>query len=102
MADDTRHERARFTAVPRTRRPARAGDATLRWPVLRNNLRCGAIWRLQPSRRLRVRRDCRKRIFVIRSGMQQLGYVEGRNVIIEWRYADALYPRAVELATELV
>ena len=37
-----------------------------------------------------------------RLGMQQLGYVEGRNVIIEWRYADALYPRAVELATELV
>src|SRR5262249_17955291 len=37
-----------------------------------------------------------------RSGMRELGYVEGRNVAIEWRYADALFARAVELATELV
>jgi putative ABC transport system substrate-binding protein len=34
--------------------------------------------------------------------MGQLGYVEGRNIAIEWRYADALFSRAVELATELV
>ncbi len=37
-----------------------------------------------------------------RSGMRELGYVEGRNIAIEWRYADALFSRAVELATELV
>jgi putative ABC transport system substrate-binding protein len=37
-----------------------------------------------------------------RSGMRELGYVEGRTVRIEWRYADALFARAVELATELV
>jgi ABC-type uncharacterized transport system substrate-binding protein len=37
-----------------------------------------------------------------RSGMRELGYVEGRTVAIEWRYADALYARAVELAAELV
>jgi putative ABC transport system substrate-binding protein len=37
-----------------------------------------------------------------RSGMRELGYVEGRNISIEWRYADALFSRAVELATELV
>jgi putative ABC transport system substrate-binding protein len=37
-----------------------------------------------------------------RSGMRELGYVEGRTVVIEWRYADALFARAVELATELV
>src|SRR5262245_58816907 len=37
-----------------------------------------------------------------RSGMRELGYVEGRTVRIEWRYADALFTRAVELATELV
>jgi putative ABC transport system substrate-binding protein len=37
-----------------------------------------------------------------RSGMRELGYVEGRTIAIEWRYADALYTRAVELATELV
>ena len=37
-----------------------------------------------------------------RSGMRELGYVEGQNIAIEWRYADALYARAVEIATELV
>jgi putative tryptophan/tyrosine transport system substrate-binding protein len=34
--------------------------------------------------------------------MRELGYVEGRTIAIEWRYADALFARAVELATELV
>jgi len=37
-----------------------------------------------------------------RSGMRELGYVEGRNIAVEWRYADGLYNRAVELATELI
>ena len=37
-----------------------------------------------------------------RSGMRELGYVEGRTIAIEWRYADGLFARAVELATELV
>ena len=37
-----------------------------------------------------------------RSGMRDLGYIEGRNVAIEWRYADAQFSRAVELAAELV
>jgi putative ABC transport system substrate-binding protein len=37
-----------------------------------------------------------------RSGMRELNYVEGRTVSIAWRYADALFARAVQLATELV
>jgi putative tryptophan/tyrosine transport system substrate-binding protein len=37
-----------------------------------------------------------------RAGLQSLGYSEGRNIEIEWRYADGLYSRAVERATELV
>src|SRR5262249_12145294 len=38
----------------------------------------------------------------LRSGMHDLGYVEGRNIAIEWRYADAQFSRAAELAAELV
>ena len=38
----------------------------------------------------------------LRSGMRDLGYIEGHNIAFEWRYADAQYSRAVELATELV
>jgi putative tryptophan/tyrosine transport system substrate-binding protein len=37
-----------------------------------------------------------------RSGMRDLGYIEDRNVAIEWRYANAQFSRAVELAAELV
>src|SRR5262249_15676710 len=37
-----------------------------------------------------------------RSGMRDLGYSEGGNIAIEWRYADAQFSRAVELAAELV
>ena len=37
-----------------------------------------------------------------RSGMGDLGYIEGHNIAFEWRYANAQYSRAVELAAELV
>jgi putative tryptophan/tyrosine transport system substrate-binding protein len=34
--------------------------------------------------------------------MRELGYVEGKNLLIEWRFADADYERLPELAAELV
>ena len=37
-----------------------------------------------------------------RSGMRDLGYIEDRNIAIAWRYANAQFSRAVELAAELV
>jgi putative ABC transport system substrate-binding protein len=37
-----------------------------------------------------------------RSGLRGLGYIEGANVEIEWRYADAQFSRALKLAEELV
>jgi putative ABC transport system substrate-binding protein len=37
-----------------------------------------------------------------RSGLRDLGYIDGRNIAIEWRYADALFSRALKLAEELV
>lgn len=35
-------------------------------------------------------------------GMRELGYIEGKNLIIEWRYADGVLERLPDLATELV
>ena len=35
-------------------------------------------------------------------GMRELGYVEGRNLVIEWRFADGRNERLLDLATELV
>jgi hypothetical protein len=34
----------------------------------------------------------------LRSGMGDLGYIEGHNIAFEWRYADAQFSRAVEFA----
>ena len=35
-------------------------------------------------------------------GLRELGYVEGRDIVIEWRFADGKYERAAGLAAELV
>ncbi len=35
-------------------------------------------------------------------GMRELGYVEGKNLVIDWRYAEGKYERLPELVAELV
>ncbi len=37
-----------------------------------------------------------------RQGMRELGYVEGKNFIIQWRFADGKYERLPSLAAELL
>ena len=42
------------------------------------------------------------RIEAFRQGLRALGYVEGKNIVIEWREADGNFDRVHELANELV
>jgi len=42
------------------------------------------------------------RVEAFRAGLRDLGYVEGRNIVIEYRFAGGQYERLPELAAELV
>jgi putative ABC transport system substrate-binding protein len=42
------------------------------------------------------------RIEAFRQGLRELGYVEGKNIVIEWRYVEGKPERMSELAAELV
>ena len=46
--------------------------------------------------------DAAFRMAAFRDGLKELGFVEGHNVEIEYRYADSNYDRLPELANELV
>jgi putative ABC transport system substrate-binding protein len=46
--------------------------------------------------------EYRRLVEALRTGLRKLGYEEGRNIVIEYRWAEGRYDRLPELATELV
>ena len=63
----------------------------------------GKVWRVGflSSRRRPVSFDL-DFIGPFTQGMRELGYVDGKNLVIEWRFADGRYERLPALAAELV
>jgi putative ABC transport system substrate-binding protein len=42
------------------------------------------------------------RVAAFRQGLRELGYIEGKNIFVEYRYAEAKLDRLKELAAELL
>ena len=53
-------------------------------------------------RLIRARRPPDQRSSAFRQGLRELGYIEGKNIVIEYRYADGRSERLPALTEELV
>jgi putative ABC transport system substrate-binding protein len=60
------------------------------------------VWRVGFLRLQPATAETAKNNEVFLRRMRDLGYVEGRNLILEWRYADGKFERLPELAADLV
>jgi putative ABC transport system substrate-binding protein len=77
------------------------GVAAAAWPL--------AARAQQPGRKYRIgflgvssHAEYRRQVDALRTGLRQHGYEEGKNIVIEYRWADSRYDRLTELAAELV
>src|SRR5262249_132512 len=102
-AGQTAGDRRRGRGMKRREFIALLGAATLAWP-LAARAQQGKVWRigfLTPrSRPSPTGHDGCSAAFL--RGMNDLGYTDGKNLAVEWRYADGDYKRLAGFAAELV
>jgi putative tryptophan/tyrosine transport system substrate-binding protein len=80
---------------------ATLGGAAAVWPLATRSQPSGKTYRigfLGPGSYAGRKRD----IDALRMGLRRLGYEEGRNIVIEYRWAEGRYDRLLELTAELV
>ena len=77
------------------------GGAAAAWPLATRAQQVGKIYRIGILEPIPAARNAAN-LEALRKGLRELGYVEGRNLIIEYRSADGRAERFPELASELV
>jgi putative tryptophan/tyrosine transport system substrate-binding protein len=76
------------------------GGAAASWPLAARAQQAGKVARIGSLRHGPAAANA-DRIEAMRAGLRQLGYVEGKNIVIEFRWAETV-DQLPELATELV
>jgi putative ABC transport system substrate-binding protein len=71
------------------------------WPLAARAQSPGKVWRIGILETRSIATNARN-LDAFRQGLRELGYVEGRNLIIEYRSADGRAERFPELAAELL
>src|SRR6266496_4746194 len=71
------------------------------WPIGAGAQQVGKIYRIGILEPIPAARNAAN-LDALRKGLRQLGYVEGRNLVIEYRSADGRAERFPDLASELV
>jgi putative ABC transport system substrate-binding protein len=76
------------------------GGAAAVWPLSLRAQQAGKVWRI--GFLTAVSREAYSRLYAgFQEGMRELGYVEGKDFVSEWRSVEGNYERFPELADEL-
>ena len=75
--------------------------AVAAWPRAASGQQAAKIYRIGILEQIPAERNAAN-LAALRKGLRDLGYVEGRNLVIEYRSADGLAERFPDLASELV
>jgi putative tryptophan/tyrosine transport system substrate-binding protein len=77
------------------------GGAAVSWPLAARAQPVGKVYRIG-FLGATSHAEYRRFVEALRVGLRQLGYEEGKNIVIEYRWAEGKYERLPELAAELV
>ena len=89
-----------FDQLKRRQFIALLGGAAAAWPLSLRAQQAGKAWRI--GFLTAVSREAYSRLYAgFQEGMRELGYVEGKDFVSEWRSVEGNYERFPELADEL-
>jgi putative tryptophan/tyrosine transport system substrate-binding protein len=80
---------------------ATLGGVAVAWPLAARAQQSGKVYRIG-FLGVTSLAEYGDRVEAVRTGLRRLGYEEGKNIVIHYRWADGRYDRLPELAAELV